>query len=507
MALNVGELSAALSLDTSDFDKKLDETDGKVSKTGSNLDGVRAKATAGFAIMGTAAVAFGLSSAKAASDLNESVSKTDNVFKGSAATIHEWAAGAAKGFGQSKTQAEGAASSFGNMFVQLGISSDAAAGMSMQMTELASDFASFHNADISEVLLAQQAAFRGEYDSVQRFVPTINAVAVEQQALSMGLAATTGELTAQDKALATQTLMLQGAGDALGDFDRTADGAANKQRILTAQFDDQKAAIGDRLLPILTTLAGFFSDNFNTVMVVVAVVVAAATLAFGVFAIQSAVTAAVVAAGWVTMGAQALAGAARMAAAWLIALGPIGLVIAAIAGVVYLIIRNWDTVKSATGAAWDWVREKISSTVAWFGSVPGQISNAFRGAFDGLKEAFKSSINWIIGKWNNLSFGIPAVDIPGIGKVGGATIDTPNIPYLAKGGTAVQSGLAIVGERGPELLAMNRGASVIPLNEPAGRSEVIIENIEIKGVRDGNDVVRILPQLTQAIAAGVGKVR
>ena len=37
-------------------------------------------------------------------------------------------------------------------------------------------------------------------------------------------------------------------------------------------------------------------------------------------------------AGWVLMGAQSLIGAAKVAAAWLIAMGPIGLAIAAIAG-------------------------------------------------------------------------------------------------------------------------------------------------------------------------------
>lgn len=98
---------------------------------------------------------FGKDAVSAGSDLNETLSKSNTVFGQQAKAIESWANGAAKGFGQSKQQALEAASSFGNMFDQLGIGPDVTAEMSTAITELASDFASFHNADISEVLNAQ----------------------------------------------------------------------------------------------------------------------------------------------------------------------------------------------------------------------------------------------------------------------------------------------------------------------------------------------------------------
>jgi phage-related protein len=64
-------------------------------------------------------------------------------------------------------------------------------------------------------------------------------------------------------------------------------------------------------------------------------------------------------AAWVLMGAQAMLQAARMAAAWLLAMGPIPIIIALVIGLVALIIANWDTIKSWTLAAWDWVWNKI----------------------------------------------------------------------------------------------------------------------------------------------------
>ena len=233
--------------DTADLKKSLGQIDGNMAKVGTTTKrtGDKFAKFAKAGALGFAAVAVaGKSLIDAGSDLNETLSKSNTVFRRNAKEIESWADTAASSFGQSKKQALEAASSFGNMFVQLGITEDAAADMSVQMTELASDFASFHNADITEVLQAQQAAFRGEYDAVQRFVPTITAAAVEQKALEMGLAATTGELTAQDKALATQALLMEEAGDAMGDFERTSSGLANTQRTLSAQFADVSAKIG-----------------------------------------------------------------------------------------------------------------------------------------------------------------------------------------------------------------------------------------------------------------------
>lgn len=192
----------------------------------------------------------------AASDLNEAMNRTSVVFGESADQVHAWAEGSAKDFGLARAEAESSVSTFGNMFQQMGIGATQAASMSERMVELAADLASFHNADITDVIQAQTAAFRGEYDSVQRFVPTINAAAVEQYALSHGLAASTDEITNQDRALAVNALLMEGAGQAAGDFDRTSDGLANRQRILTAEMANLRTEVGAALIPVMETLVG-----------------------------------------------------------------------------------------------------------------------------------------------------------------------------------------------------------------------------------------------------------
>ena len=248
-----GTLTVRVVSDTKAAEQGLDRFTTKVAATGDRMVDAGKKMT----LFATVPVAATMGAAvNAASDLNETLSKSNTVFGQSADEVEDWADGAAESFGQSKREALDAASGFGNMFTQLGIGSDQAAKMSTEMTELASDFASFHNADISDVIDAQSAAFRGEYDALQRYVPTINAATVEQEALAMTGKATTGELTAQEKALAVQKLMLEGAGQAMGDFDRTSGSAANQLRTAKAAMEDASAEIGEDLLPIVADLAG-----------------------------------------------------------------------------------------------------------------------------------------------------------------------------------------------------------------------------------------------------------
>ncbi|MFH8598146.1 hypothetical protein ACH4DW_40870, partial [Streptomyces rimosus] len=63
------------------------------------------------------------------------------------------------------------------------------------------------------------------------------------------------------------------------------------------------------------------------------------------------------------MAARAVAWAVVMAAQWLIAMGPIGWVIAAVIGLVVLIIANWDKIKHYTGVVFSWLWSKIKGTL------------------------------------------------------------------------------------------------------------------------------------------------
>lgn len=104
---------------------------------------------------------------------------------------------------------------------------------------------------------------------------------------------------------------------------------------------------------------------------------------------------------------------------------------------------------------------------AAFGSVFGAIGSTVSSAFNGVVSTIRGAINGVIslanraiGALNGVSVSIPDW-VPGLGGKSFG-ISLPSIPMLATGGTALSSGLALVGERGPELVNLPRGASVTP---------------------------------------------
>ena len=127
-----------------------------------------------------------------------------------------------------------------------------------------------------------------------------------------------------------------------------------------------------------------------------------------------------------------------------------------------------DGIQTAFREAKDFVEERIDDIVTFFTDLPGRLAGLGSGMFDFIKNAFKSSVNFIIDGWNSLEFKIPGFDPPGPGpKFGGFTLGLPDVPRLAEGGDVSRAGLSIVGEDGPELLKLDRGASVVPLDVAA----------------------------------------
>jgi phage-related protein len=114
-----------------------------------------------------------------------------------------------------------------------------------------------------------------------------------------------------------------------------------------------------------------------------------------------------------------------------------------------------DTISNALSG----IRSGWDSFVSFIKGIPGKISGSLSSLFSPLASGFRSAINSVISGWNSLSFTIPSVNIPGIGDVGGATISTPNIPYLASGALATGPTLAMVGEG-------RFNEAILPLGDP-----------------------------------------
>lgn len=267
MPAEVGEGKVKITPDTEGFGNDLEgklsgEATGSFGKLGT-LAGNAFKLAAAAVVAGAVAIAGGAAYAIGqASDLSENLSKNSAVFGDHAAEIEAWARTASTAFGQTTSQALGAATAYGNLFQAFGVGREPAAQMSQSLTELAADLASFNNTSIDEALGALQSGITGETEPLKRYGVVINDVRLKQEALALGLIKSTDEaLTPAAKAQASYSLIMKDTSAAQGDFARTSDGLANQQRILKAQLGDLAANIGTALLPIMTKLAGFVIEN------------------------------------------------------------------------------------------------------------------------------------------------------------------------------------------------------------------------------------------------------
>lgn len=111
----------------------------------------------------------------------------------------------------------------------------------------------------------------------------------------------------------------------------------------------------------------------------------------------------------------------------------------AILGILHqAVVDKINAIKDKFWELVDRIKDVVTNIKTWIDNVIEKFLGIgarlkFDGIFDGLKSAFKSAMNWVIDKWNGLSFG-----------VGPFSVDTPNIPHLAAGGKT--NGPALVGE-------------------------------------------------------------
>lgn len=467
MSITVAELLARLSVDTSRFSGPLN----RAGQQATTFEG-KMKALGGGLTKFATVPLLGVAGAAAAmgSDLAEVQSKVATIFGKASKDIEKWADSAAKSFGISEKEALDAVGTFGNMFTQLGIGSKQAGGMSKSMVQLAADLGSFHNADITSVIDAQSAAFRGEYDSLQQFIPTINAAAVETEALTMTGKANVAMLTDAEKALAVQKLLLEGAGHATGDFARTADGAANMQRTLTAQFKDAAAEIGQKLLPIAEKLLGWVGSAIGAFS---GLSDKQLTLIIGIGAFVAVLGPAIAIVGNVITVVKAL-----QVAMLFLAANPIGLAIAAIAALAAGLVLAWkhsETFRNIVRGAFDVVKGAAEGLWHFFERLPGLIGGLGKSLLDVITWPYRTAFSKIAKLWNNtvgkLSFEIPSW-VPG--GVGGKGFSMPKLPEFHSGGI-------VPGAKGADVPIMAQaGETVIP----AGQSGGTVINITVAGDTD-----------------------
>jgi len=232
---------------------------GALSRIGQIAGGIlSAQVLAGLA---SQLVNLGKSSILAASDMAESANKMEVVFGEAAGAVSAFASQGAQALGMSQRAATEAVSTFGNLFVSMGIGEQTSADLSIGLTRLAADLASFNNIAPDEALVALRAGLVGETEPLRRLGVNLNQATLEAKAMEMGLWDGKDAIDAASKAQAAYALIMEQTTTAQGDFERTAGGLANQMRIAEASWQDAQAAIGTAFLPVTQAAMGFIINT------------------------------------------------------------------------------------------------------------------------------------------------------------------------------------------------------------------------------------------------------
>jgi len=186
------------------------------------------------------------------------------------------------------------------------------------------------------------------------------------------------------------------------------------------------------------------------------------------------------------------------------------LVAAVIAGIISIIIQNWDWIKEhVVDPVWDFLNTDVNQVIYDHVIVPikngfatlfeyiGNIWDVFldkaKGVINSVLGFFENTINSIIKAFNSISIDLPDW-LPLIGgKTFGINLSLVSIPRLANGGVVDKGQMFIAREAGAEMVG------AIGSKTGVANNEQIVEGIT-DGVRMANaDVLRAIQTLIEAV--------
>jgi len=231
----------------------------KLGGIGSSIKGVFAGLGAAFAVD---KIAEGFKTVvDEAASLSAAIGTTKSIFGSSANDMIAWGKTASTTLGLSQSEALNATKVFGGFFTGVGMGTKEAAGMSKNWTTMAANMAAFGDIPVAESLDAVKSALIGEYDPIQKLIPTISAASLQQKAMELSGKKNAKALTDQDKAAALNAIMMDSMANKVGAAERKQGGYAVQMDKLKAQMKNAAGAIGSVFLPALTGAMSFINDT------------------------------------------------------------------------------------------------------------------------------------------------------------------------------------------------------------------------------------------------------
>lgn len=199
---------------------------------------------------------------KDAIDISSSLTEVENVvrttFGNYEKLIQDFSKTSIQDFGMSELTAKQVASRFQAMGTAMGFSQGKMADMSLQLTKLTADMASFYDMEQSDVARNLQAVFTGETEPLRKYGLDLTQATLKEWAMKQGLDADISSMTQAEKTMLRYQYVMANTAAAQGDFARTSDTWANQVRILKQSFEQLAAIIGGALInafkPFVRTL-------------------------------------------------------------------------------------------------------------------------------------------------------------------------------------------------------------------------------------------------------------
>ena len=182
------------------------------------------------------------------SDLTEVQNVVDVTFGNMKKTMEDFAKVSLSQYGMSALTAKDIASRYQAMGVAMGFSQKKMSGMSIELTKLAADMASFYNVEQKDVAKSLEAVFTGQTMPLRKYGIDLTQATLKQWALNNGLNANIKSMNAAEKTWLRYQYVMANSQQVMGDFARTSDSWHNQLVLLSGAFQSLGSIVGGSLI-------------------------------------------------------------------------------------------------------------------------------------------------------------------------------------------------------------------------------------------------------------------
>lgn len=279
--MTLEELKVVISAETKGLKKSVEDVKHTLNSVSSTVDKVNSKITKSFSKVSSSfkklssgigstfkslarsaglllsiagILRLGKAAVETASDLEEIQNVVDVAFGKGSKTINDWSKTTLSAFGLTELAAKKYSSELKAMSNSMGVVDEEGREMSMRLTELAGDLASFYNTSQDSAFAALEGVYTGQMRALLKYGIVLSEANLEQFALSKGIKQTYNSMSQAQKVALRYQYVMQATADAQGDFVRTSGSWANQVKVLKGQWSSFLGVLGTAIKQVLSPL-------------------------------------------------------------------------------------------------------------------------------------------------------------------------------------------------------------------------------------------------------------